>query len=105
MNETQTAFAILFLINIVSFCLFWWDKDAARSGEWRIPESRLLWMAFLGGSAGAIIAQQVLRHKTRKEPFRTILQGIAGLHVAVLALWIFAPEWPARIAAEVLSGE
>lgn len=95
----------LVLINLACFCLFWWDKEAARKGKWRVPENRLLTLAFFGGSPGALIAQRLLRHKACKEPFRTMLLLITALHIAVLVIWVFAPEWPVRIAAQVWRGE
>jgi uncharacterized membrane protein YsdA (DUF1294 family) len=48
---------------------------------------RLLTLATIGGVFGAIYAQQSLRHKTRKEPFRTQLNVIAVLEAAALAAW------------------
>ncbi|WP_284777565.1 DUF1294 domain-containing protein [Agrobacterium sp. lyk4-40-TYG-31] len=88
--------------NLFVFLVFWWDKEAARNGEWRVRESTLLWLAFLGGTAGAILAQRLLRHKTRKEPFRSILLSIAILHVGVALSLVIMPQWPERlfIAAE-----
>ena len=77
---------ILYLagINLVTFAMFAWDKRSAIKGQWRIPEKTLLALALAGGSPGAIVAQQRLRHKTRKQPFRAHLILIAGLHVVLL---------------------
>ena len=77
---------ILYLagINLVTFAMFAWDKYSAIKGQWRIPEKTLLALALAGGTPGAIIAQQRLRHKTRKQPFRAQLILIAGLHVVLL---------------------
>jgi uncharacterized membrane protein YsdA (DUF1294 family) len=79
---------ILYLagINLVTFAMFAWDKRSAISGDWRIPEKTLLTLtlALVGGTPGAIIAQQRLRHKTRKQPFRAQLILIAGLHVVLV---------------------
>ncbi|MGB5213119.1 MAG: DUF1294 domain-containing protein [Anderseniella sp.] len=77
---------ILYLagINLVTFAMFAWDKYSAIKGQWRIPEKTLLALALAGGSPGAIIAQQRLRHKTRKQPFWAQLILIAGLHVVLL---------------------
>ncbi len=46
------------------------DKEAAQLGNRRIPENTLHVMAFLGGWPAAWLAQQKLRHKTQKQPFR-----------------------------------
>lgn len=93
MTTGLTIALIIVLINIVTFCLFWWDKDAARTGDWRVPESRLLGLALFGGSLGAVAAQKILRHKTRKEPFRTRLLLIVALHATGLLAWLSAPLW------------
>lgn len=93
MTISQTIAVIILLINIVTFCMFWWDKDAAREGHWRIPEGRLLGLALFGGSLGAVAGQQLLRHKTRKEPFRTDLMQIVVLHIFVLIAWLSSPLW------------
>ncbi|MCM2473781.1 DUF1294 domain-containing protein [Rhizobium sp. CG5] len=76
---------IVALYNAVVFCVYWWDKMAARDGGWRIRESTLLTLALLAGSPGALLACNILRHKTRKQPFATYLIGIAGIHVLIIA--------------------
>lgn len=84
--STQVSLILYIIcINLVTFFMFAWDKYTAIKGQWRIPERTLLMVALVGGSAGAIIAQQRLRHKTRKQPFRTRLLLIAGMHVLLLA--------------------
>lgn len=62
------------------FLLFAQDKAAARHGAQRVRERTLLLAALFGG-IGAWLAQQMLRHKTRKEPFRTWLGLMALLHL------------------------
>ena len=92
MGTRATLLIIFLLFNVVTFCLYWWDKEAARDGHWRVSEARLLQFALFGGSLGAVAAQQLLRHKTRKEPFRTQLMEILILHAALVpATLIFGP--------------
>lgn len=85
----------LLAINMVAFFSFWRDKQLARNGASRIPESTLLSLALFGGSIGAVAGQQLFRHKTTKEPFRTYLRVIVCLQVvigvAILATWIMFP--------------
>ncbi|WP_353808206.1 DUF1294 domain-containing protein [Agromyces sp. SYSU T00194] len=58
------------IASIVAFVLYAVDKSAARAERRRIPESTLLTAGLVGGWPGAIVAQQVLRHKTVKRAFR-----------------------------------
>jgi len=78
---TYTALAYLAIVNLLTFGAFALDKAAAESNRRRTPERTLLALAFIGGSLGALVAQQTLRHKTRKQPFRAILIAIAGFHI------------------------
>jgi uncharacterized membrane protein YsdA (DUF1294 family) len=80
----------LCLINLATMGAFAWDKHCARNSMWRIPERTLLSMAFFGGTLGAVVAQHSLRHKTRKEPFRTHLYMIGGLQIVALGVVAFA---------------
>jgi uncharacterized membrane protein YsdA (DUF1294 family) len=86
--QATEAAIYLAAINLLAFVLFRQDKRAAIAGQRRIPERTLLGLAAIGGSLGAVAAQQILRHKTRKEPFRTLLDLIllaqAGLAVFLL---------------------
>lgn len=72
------------LLNGICFAAFAWDKRCARRQTWRVPERTLLTLAAAGGSIGAVLGQLFLRHKTRKEPFRTHLRLIVRLQTFVL---------------------
>ena len=80
--------ALYFLvINAAAFVAFAVDKRRATLGEYRIPERTLLMLALMGGTPAAFLAQKLLSHKTRKEPFRTYLLLIAvGQFVGGVAL-------------------
>jgi uncharacterized membrane protein YsdA (DUF1294 family) len=82
--------AYLVLINLATFVLFWRDKKAASSRQWRTPESTLLTMALVGGSPGALLARRLFRHKTQKQPFVAILYGIVAFQAAIGVIW-FTP--------------
>jgi uncharacterized membrane protein YsdA (DUF1294 family) len=87
-----TVALYLLTINLMAFAAFRADKRASELGRRRTPERTLLGLAILGGTSGAIAAQQIYRHKTRKEPFRTQLWLIAGaqaIGLGVLLLQAF----------------
>ncbi|MGY0194132.1 DUF1294 domain-containing protein [Leptothrix sp. BB-4] len=72
--------------SVATFIGYATDKSAARRGEFRTPERVLHLMALAGGWPGALVAQQVLRHKSAKVAFRqtfwaTVVLNIAGLLV------------------------
>lgn len=84
-----TLLVALAALNLVTFALFLRDKRRARAGRARIPEAVLLQLALLGGSPSAKLAQHLLRHKSRKQPFASRLNRIAlvqGLVVIAVAL-------------------
>jgi uncharacterized membrane protein YsdA (DUF1294 family) len=76
-------------INLAGFLAFAWDKHCARNGIWRVPERTLLTLAVVGGTVGVIVGQRALRHKTRKEPFRSYLLLIVAIQVIVLLALCF----------------
>jgi len=82
------ALGWLVFINMLTYATFARDKEAAERGDWRVPERTLLLMAAAGGSIGAIVARQHLRHKTRKQPFVTILFLIAAAQAVFLGALI-----------------
>lgn len=74
----------LLAINALTLAAFAVDKRRAVRGQWRVSERSLLMMAAGGGWIGALLGQFVLRHKTRKEPFRTRLYAIIAIEGAAL---------------------
>lgn len=69
-------------INLTTFCAYGFDKRRAMRDERRVPELSLLLISFLGGSAGALAAMQLFRHKTVKGSFRIGFWLIVALQVA-----------------------
>lgn len=96
--------AITALYNVVVYCVYWWDKNAARNGHRRVRENTRLGLALLAGSPGALVAQRALRHKTRKQPFAASLNAIMVLHciLAAMALTVMAaPDFTLQIVRAV----
>lgn len=84
------AYAYLIGINAVTVLLYGYDKRQAVVGRGRVPEMILHLAALVGGSPGALIAQMLFRHKTRKFKFRLVFVGIILLQILVaLGYWYF----------------
>ncbi|MCU0763695.1 MAG: cold shock and DUF1294 domain-containing protein [Hydrogenophaga sp.] len=64
-----------------TFLVYAVDKAAAGRGAWRTPESNLHVLALAGGWPGALVAQQVLRHKSSKRDFRAVFWATVVLNV------------------------
>lgn len=89
--DPGNAITLLCAVNFLAFAAFGLDKALAENGGWRVRESTLLWLAFLGGSPGAYAGRSAFRHKTRKQPFNANLRAIVILQAGVIAalVWYF----------------
>ena len=77
-------------VNAVTFVLYGADKALSRCRSApRVPERTLHLFALAGGTPGALIGQQVFRHKTRKSSFRLMFWLIAALEAGLLGLWLW----------------
>jgi uncharacterized membrane protein YsdA (DUF1294 family)/cold shock CspA family protein len=74
-------------VSLLSVAQYWQDKQRAQQGRWRIPEHTLQVTALLGGWPGALVAQHVFRHKTRKLEFQL------PFWLIVLAHQVFWLDW------------
>lgn len=72
------------LIGAVTYLVYAKDKEAAQKGTWRTPESTLHLLSILGGWVGAMMAQNYLRHKTKKPEFRLAYYLTVLVNLAVL---------------------
>ncbi|MEI7369991.1 DUF1294 domain-containing protein [Pectobacterium sp. 1950-15] len=93
---TSDPFAMwLLLANILTLVIYGVDKMAARKAWRRVPESTLLVFGIVGGWVGAMAGQQLFRHKTQKQPFKTyfIVSIILSISVMV-AVYLFYPFPP-----------
>ena len=75
------------LISVLCFSLYGLDKRASTRGAWRTSEARLHLVELLGGWPGALLAQRVFRHKTRKRSFQVMFYLAVAVNLAVLA-WL-----------------
>ena len=83
--------AVYVVLSLMSFGLYASDKAAAQRGARRVPESTLHLLDVLGGWPGGLVARHAVRHKTRKQPFRTVFWGTVLANVAGLAWLVLTP--------------
>ena len=81
--------AYLLLANLVGYFLMWSDKRKAKLGKWRIPESKLILIALLGGSIGVLFGMKKFRHKTKHMKFMIGIPLIIAAQVAAVAAILF----------------
>ncbi|EFE08967.1 hypothetical protein CIT292_07246 [Citrobacter youngae ATCC 29220] len=82
----------LLLANILTLAIYGVDKMAARKSWRRVPELTLLVFGVVGGWGGAIVGQQIFRHKTQKQPFKTYFIISVIVNVSVIgAVYHFYP--------------
>lgn len=77
------------VVSLVAFAVYWVDKVKARSNRWRISEKTLHILEFFGGWPGALVAQQVFRHKNQKTEYQVAFWLIVLVNLAVLGLWLW----------------
>lgn len=76
--------------SLLTFIMYAIDKSAARKGHWRTQESTLHVMSLAGGWPGALVAQQKLRHKSRKKSFRSVFWATVLLNIGIF-IWLLTP--------------
>lgn len=77
-NMVAIGYAALSAICFLAYVI---DKHSAKSGGWRTKESTLLLLGLVGGWPGAMLAQQLLRHKSIKTSFRVAFWFTVALNV------------------------
>lgn len=89
MTMERIILIYLLVMNLMAFIAYGWDKRKARKGQWRTPESALLWMAVLGGCYGASLGMRIFRHKTKHKKFTIIVPAcILAWTVLLVALYM-----------------
>ncbi|CAH7224524.1 conserved membrane hypothetical protein [Vibrio chagasii] len=90
-ESSKVLLAWYLVIGVVTFFVYAKDKRAAINGNWRVPEKTLHIFSVAGGWFGALIAQDKLRHKTQKQPFRAIYWLTVVINVATF-VWTLTPS-------------
>ena len=69
------------LINLITFVVFYTDKQKALKSHYRTSEKNLLLMVLLGGLLGALFAIYKFRHKNKKQSFMFSLVVAGIIHI------------------------
>lgn len=77
-------------MSLATFIVYALDKRAALRGDWRVGESTLHALALGCGWPGALLAQQLLRHKSVKPAFRRAYWLTVAANVAAFVA-LFTP--------------
>lgn len=83
-----TALGVYFVASMIAFVAYALDKSAAQNNRRRTPENTLHLLALLGGWPGALAAQKLLRHKSRKQSFQIVFWATVVVHCSVV-IWLF----------------
>ena len=59
----------IYIMSLLTFAMYGWDKHLAVYNKTRIPEFILLLFAFLGGAFGALCGMILFKHKTLHKMF------------------------------------
>lgn len=73
-------------VSTIAFIAYGLDKSAATAGRQRTPETTLHFLGLICGWPGALLAQRVFRHKSRKAAFQSTFWGTVALNVIALLL-------------------
>lgn len=83
------VFATYVGISALTFIVYAVDKSAARNNRWRIKESTLHMLGLAGGWPGAIAAQKVFRHKSKKQAFQAAFWFTVAVNCTALG-WLLS---------------
>jgi uncharacterized membrane protein YsdA (DUF1294 family)/cold shock CspA family protein len=82
---------IYLVASVVSFIAYALDKSAAKNDTWRTQESMLHLFAVIGGWPGALAAQMLFRHKSKKQSFQIVFWITVILNCVALG-YLFSPS-------------
>lgn len=87
MNEYIVTYYLL--INGLALTVSGIDKIKARRTKWRVKESTLYLLSFLGGAFGMALSMVLFRHKTQKVKFTMMVSLAVVLHLFIIGLIIY----------------
>ena len=102
-SKIPSFFLSLYMaVSTLTFIIYAVDKSAAAKGSWRTQESTLHLLALAGGWPGALIAQEKLRHKSKKKSFRSVFWVTVLLNCGAF-IWLCTPTASATLKSLIAS--
>lgn len=90
LSSIPTVILLIYgVMSVLTFAMYGIDKSAAVNNRWRTQESTLHFAGLLGGWPGALFAQDVFHHKSRKAEFQFVFWVTATLNCVAL-VWLLA---------------
>lgn len=97
LRELPLAALELYLgASLITFIVYAWDKSSAMNDRWRTQESTLHLFALIGGWPGALLAQRLIRHKSKKQSFLVMFWITVILNCSALG-WLCTPSGAERL--------
>jgi uncharacterized membrane protein YsdA (DUF1294 family) len=87
MKEYITTYYLF--VNALALTVSGIDKIKARRTKWRVKESTLYLLSFLGGAFGMALSMVLFRHKTQKVKFIMIVSLAVVLHLFIIGFVLF----------------
>ena len=85
----STILALYMVASLLTFVAYALDKSAAQNNRWRTQESTLHLFGIVGGWPGALLAQNFLRHKSKKQTFQTVFWATVMINCLALG-WLLS---------------
>ena len=92
-TQVWLPLALYVLASLACAVLYRHDKRQASVQGQRIPEKVLHACELLGGWPGALVAQQLWRHKTRKLSYQVVFWLIVLVHQVLWIDYLFLGQW------------
>lgn len=77
----------IYIMSLLTFAMYGWDKHLAVYNKTRIPEFILLLFAFLGGAFGALCGMILFKHKTLHKMFLICVPIFLFLQLIIVILF------------------
>lgn len=95
---------VILFSSLLAYIAYAKDKTAAINNGWRVPEKTLHLSSLFFGWPGAMIAQERLRHKTKKLSFRLVFWLTVFVNFSVMAM-LHTPEGEKALKKAAMSIE